>query len=265
MLVVVALCVLARYQSGIAEAQNIEQLRKAAEQGDTLAQRELGDRYRNGEGVPEDYREAMKWYRKAAEQGDPVIQVTLGDFYRYPALYGLGVPQDYREAVKWYRKAAEQGNISAQFLLGDMYSEGEGVPRDYEEAVKWYRQAVKQVHKAAERGDASSQFQLGTIYQIGRGVPKHDREAVKWFRKAAERGLAAAQHMLAIYYERGSSSVAKDYSKAYAWLNLAAAQGHKAAAKSRNQLATRMTAEQIAQAQKISVELFNRIKASRPK
>ena len=34
-----------------------------------MAQTNLGNRYRNGEGVPQDYKEAVKWYRLAAEQG----------------------------------------------------------------------------------------------------------------------------------------------------------------------------------------------------
>jgi TPR repeat protein len=31
---------------------------------------------------------------------------------------GQGVPQDYATAVRWYRKAAEQGYAKAQFNLG---------------------------------------------------------------------------------------------------------------------------------------------------
>ena len=61
--------------------------------------------YRNGEGVPQDYAEAVKWYRLAAEQGDADAQYNLGLMYDN----GNGVPQDYKEAVKWYRLAAEQG------------------------------------------------------------------------------------------------------------------------------------------------------------
>jgi TPR repeat protein len=30
---------------------------------------------------------------------------------------GQGVPQDYGEAIRWYRKAAEQGFADAQFNL----------------------------------------------------------------------------------------------------------------------------------------------------
>ena len=37
---------------------------------------------------------------------------------------GQGVPQDYQEAVKWYRLATEQGDAQAQFNLGLMYRDG---------------------------------------------------------------------------------------------------------------------------------------------
>ena len=43
---------------------------------------------------------------------------------------GEGVPEDDAEAVKWYRLAAEQGYAGAQSNLGVMYSNGEGVPQN---------------------------------------------------------------------------------------------------------------------------------------
>jgi len=39
------------------------------EQGDAVAQYNLGMTFRNGEGVPEDDTTAVKWYRLVAEQG----------------------------------------------------------------------------------------------------------------------------------------------------------------------------------------------------
>ena len=38
--------------------------------------------------------------------------------------FGQGVPQNYTEAAKWYRLAAEQGNAQAQYNLGFLYAEG---------------------------------------------------------------------------------------------------------------------------------------------
>ena len=40
---------------------------------------------------------------------------------------GDGVPQNDAEAMKWYSKAAEQGLAAAQDKLGLMYTKGEGV------------------------------------------------------------------------------------------------------------------------------------------
>ena len=47
---------------------------------------------------------------------------------------GEAVPQDAAEAVRWFRLAAEQGNALGQYELGRMYMNGEGVPQDNERA-----------------------------------------------------------------------------------------------------------------------------------
>ena len=38
---------------------------------------------------------------------------------------GEGVSQDYKEAVKWFRMSAEQGHAAAQSNLGTMYGTGQ--------------------------------------------------------------------------------------------------------------------------------------------
>lgn len=50
---------------------------------------------------------------KAAEQGNAVAQNNLGVVY----LTGKNVARDDAEAVKWFTKSAQQGNVSAQFNL----------------------------------------------------------------------------------------------------------------------------------------------------
>ena len=90
---------------------------RLAEGGDTTAQWNLGVMYDTGVGVPQDYKEAVKWYTKAAEQGDVDAQNNLGAMFDN----GEGVVQDYKEAFKWFTKAAEQGDVDAQYNLGDMY------------------------------------------------------------------------------------------------------------------------------------------------
>ena len=94
--------------------------------------------YAQGEGVTQDYIEAVRWFRMAAEQGDANAQVNLGVMYGI----GKGVTQDDAEAVRWFRLAAEQGDASAQFGLGLMYNNGEGVTQDYVRAHMWYNIAA---------------------------------------------------------------------------------------------------------------------------
>ena len=51
---------------------------------------------------------------------------------------GQGVAQDYKEAVRLWGLAAAQGNASAQTNLGVMYANGTGVAQDYVKAHMWY-------------------------------------------------------------------------------------------------------------------------------
>ena len=159
-----------------------EGMKEKAEQGDAGAQLRLGAMYHQGEGVPQDFAEAAKWYRQAAEQGDAGAQFRLGAMYDQ----GQGVPQDYVEAAKWYRQAAEQGDAGAQFLLGAMYHQGEGVLQDDAEAVWWFRQA-------ADQGLADAQHRMGAGYASGRGVPQDYVEAHKWANLAAAQVTGGAR------------------------------------------------------------------------
>jgi TPR repeat protein len=89
--------------------------------------------------------EQIKEWRQQADQGDAVAQFNLGLIYAN----GYGVPEDDVEAVKWYRKAAEQGQARAQSNLGVMYLSGEGVPEDCVVAYMWCNLAAAQGYEGA--------------------------------------------------------------------------------------------------------------------
>ena len=132
--------------SGESTGVSFQETKVKAEKGDAKVQFNLGYMYANGEGVPKDYAEAVKWYRKAADQGHAEAQVNLGTMYTN----GDGVEQDQKEAVNWYRKAADQGHAEAQFIMGVMYYKGRGVAKDNQEAYKWYLLAGAQGHDQAK-------------------------------------------------------------------------------------------------------------------
>jgi hypothetical protein len=176
--------------------------------------------------------------------------VAAGPFEDGLAAYKRG---DYATALRLLRPLANQGNAVAQRMLGVMYDLGQGVPQDYAEAMKWYLQG-------AEQGNVRAQTNLGVMYDGGRGVPEDYGEAMKWYRKAADQGDADAQNYLGVMHEHGHG-VPPDYVQAYKWYDVAAARYPAAASErrqetvtNRDRVAARMTAAQIAEAQRLARE-----------
>lgn len=131
-----------------ADDPNVEELKQKAEDGDAVAQYQLGKCYDEGKGLTQDSAAALAWYRKAAEAGQPDAQFMVANAYAY----GIQIEQDYDNALAWYRKAAEQGHYEAQYSLGMSYHYGIGVEEDEKEAATWYQQAADQGHEPARTG-----------------------------------------------------------------------------------------------------------------
>ena len=230
-------------------ADLLDSIRPAAQNGDADAQAGLGALYYFGDGVTQDYEEALRWFRLAGAQGDGSAQLFLG----YMHEWGLAVDIDLPQAVEWHRKAAAQGRTAAQYSLarllqrgdgvasnlagarrlfllaaskdssyaqvslGYMYEDAIGVPEDFAEAAKWFR-------VAAEQGNPRGQANLGRLYYYGRGVLGNPVVSEVWFRRAANQGFATGQLWLGWLYERGEG-VTKNLTESARWYRLAAEQG----------------------------------------
>ena len=59
-----------------AEETELERTKRLANDGYADAQYNLGVMYDEGEGVPQDYKEAIKWYQMSADQGDACLLYT---------------------------------------------------------------------------------------------------------------------------------------------------------------------------------------------
>ncbi len=84
-------------------------------------------------------------------------------------------------------------------------------------------------------------------------MPRNYAEAAKWYRAAADLGMARAQYNLGYMHAKGRG-VGQDYVLAHMWYSLAAGSGIKKALRNRDLAAKRMTATQIAVAQKLARE-----------
>ncbi len=94
-------------------ASTLSGLRNLANQGDATAQFALGARYAIGDGVKQDYSEALTWFSRAAEQGHVTSQATLGAYY----WAGRGVPQDLSKAYFWALLAEAGGDQGSRYRL----------------------------------------------------------------------------------------------------------------------------------------------------
>lgn len=197
----------------------IETLMKAAEDGNTAAQTELGLIYWNGLKGKSKRRNAAKWFSKAAERGDSFAAYVLSQAYlegigveknekkafewakksailEYPEsdailavgwhyLNGIGVSEDIRESERWFLRAVRVGVDSAAYNLGLIYE----AKKDYCQALHWYWVSVGLGHK-------KSLYKLGRAYFLGRGVPKNSKMAKKLLKRAKKEGVATANRLL---------------------------------------------------------------------
>jgi len=93
-------------------------LRNLAEQGDPAAQFALGARYATGEGVKQDYTEAVNWFTQAADRGHILAQATLGAYY----WAGRGVSPDLTKAYFWSALAQAGGDQASKYRVAVLTS-----------------------------------------------------------------------------------------------------------------------------------------------
>jgi TPR repeat protein len=176
--------------------------------------------------------------RLALSRADPSVESALAAHRR----------GRYEAALRMAGPLAEAGDARAQLLLGDLHYHGRGVARNDAEAMRWFR-------LAAEQGEAEARFHLGVMYDQGQSVPEDDAEAVRWYRLAAEQGHAPAQYNLGLAYARGEG-VAPSMMQAHVWFNLSATRlpasdtRQRAAVRNRDLVASKLSREELAEAQR---------------
>ena len=83
-------------------------------------------------GLKPDLKLAAQWFHKAAAQGHTLGQYNLGKCYAR----GYGVKQDWGTAAKLYALAAEKNFPDAQCDLGTCYHRGHGVTQNRARAIQ---------------------------------------------------------------------------------------------------------------------------------
>lgn len=171
-----------------------EELFRMARAGDVDAQAALGAMYYDGDGVPQDTKQAVQWLEKAVKGGSEEGKALLGVMLVFEEDVA-----DPKKGVRLLREAASAGDEDGWIsgLLGRIYYEGEiyGVPRDLDESFRW-------AEKAAEGGDPDGTALLGMLYYFGEGTDEDDELALELTEQAVEEDSSFGKAILAwMYYD----------------------------------------------------------------
>lgn len=78
---------------------------KEALDGNTQSQALVGIMYRDGDGVKQNYSEAIKWMKKSAFYNEPMALFSLGR----ANIEGTGVPVNFEQAKEYFKSSCNQG------------------------------------------------------------------------------------------------------------------------------------------------------------
>ncbi len=182
--------------------------------------------------------------RKAGYQGTCVLWLVVGPDgkprdIKVAHTLGMGLDEKAIEAVRRWRfePARKNGNPVA-------------VQINVEVAFRLYKSPNSRIPKLWEKanaGDAKAELELSKAYFEGRDVPKDEGQGLAFLERAAKHGLPRAQFLMGEHtYAHGSSSA--DYVNAYMWYALARQRGYKGSDKMLQELASKMSPEQLSDA-----------------
>lgn len=148
------------------DRMNVNNVRAAAARGDRDAQTALGGMYLYGfKGVERNDAEAVRWLRLAAEQGQALAQFDMGELHRT----GRGVAKDEVAAVNWFRRSAMQGNAFGQSNFGSAHCLGFGeLKPDKVLCAMWLKLSAAQGFQPEKLRDAESRMTAQEIAEATR-------------------------------------------------------------------------------------------------
>lgn len=180
--------------------EGVGYIKQAAEGGLNAARRNMAAIYLGGlAGETKDADLALELLEKAASEDDSQAMFELTQYF-----LELGGPEkvDDDKAWEWLNKAADAGNPNALASLGSVLFDGKtfGARKIEADPAK----AVETFSKLAEQGVPAGLRTMGELHASGlAGVERDFAKALDYFTRAAQGNDAAAQVVLAGYYDQG--------------------------------------------------------------
>ncbi len=163
-------------------------LTKYADQGDQFAQYYLGNKYAQGQEVPQDMGKAKSLWELSANQGNANALYNLGMIY----FSGQGAPQDLNAALSFFQKSANAGNLRAALQAGSMFETGQGTEVNLPIAAQFYQMAAPT--------DPNAAYRLAMLLTRNTPeLPADYNQAYQLLQQAASQGNRLAPRALSIF------------------------------------------------------------------
>jgi len=129
-----------------------------------------GLQYKNGDGVPIDYRKAFEHFKAAADMGDEQSKyATAYCYYK-----GLGVQQNYETAAGLFGTGAREGRDNSIYFYGLCFENGYGIAKNADSAKYWldkaaalgYQQAIEELK--SPRGENANDSAVALLDKINK-------------------------------------------------------------------------------------------------
>lgn len=156
------------------DTMQVTDLVNQAKSGNQQAQFFLAKRYQKGQGVAQNYQQAINWYTTAAKQDIAPAQLNLAMMY----IRGEGVQPNAQQARYWLEKAAKLGDNRASYTLA-MLDEKE---RKLVDAYKWYDLAARDGMLSDQvRSKAQSKIGQLALNMSSQDIANARSRADSWF------------------------------------------------------------------------------------
>ncbi|MCM1235595.1 MAG: sel1 repeat family protein [Ruminococcus flavefaciens] len=218
-------------------------VKEMAENGDAIAQNELGDMYLNGTGTEKNETLGESWILKSAQQGYFRSEWTIADIY-------YNKKKNESQAFEFCKKSADKGYDEAYFLLGIFYNNGFGIKENQNMVEKCLRNAAQLGHTMAKAilgerlydeeeydeafkwlsefetaySNSDVKYKLAMCYILGYGTYEDEGRAISILESILKdddyENVVDIQEWLGILYEEN-----KEYEKSFEWYMKAADNG----------------------------------------
>jgi len=231
---IVAMCTLPAHAASFKQAKKhyaaadyaaaITELQPLAKAGNADASNLLGEMYLQGVGVNTDMALAKTYFEAGARVGHLAALANLGDILN----------REYKVELVTLEPLAQAGNAQAQNRLGRMYEFGQGHSINPQAAYTWYK-------KAADQGHMDGRMNLARAHNFGLGTKQDFVKAEAGYLANAKAGHIDSMFFLGTMHFAQVSQAGLDSDRqAYAWLKVAAQNGHATAAAMVTRLAIKL-------------------------